>query len=136
MSGSSIPGFYESEGESFRLMFYSDGTSSVARGGHWPEKYAKSHVFGAFEAEFCPIMKTAPPKGYGSRSCKGVAVLRTEEFLKFENSAEKSVLISVKTFFCRSPVFGRKEPFNLRFRPNNPSQFRFQFSQPSTNAPP
>ena len=34
--------------------------SSVAKGGrgglelpHWPVKYAKSHVFGAFDADFC-----------------------------------------------------------------------------------
>ena len=49
---------------------------------------------------FARKMKTSPPiKGFGSRSCEGVAMLRTEEFLKFEILATKSVSISVKTFF-------------------------------------
>ena len=41
--------------------------SSVARVGgfespHWPEKCAKSHVFGAFEAEFCYKNENSTPQ--------------------------------------------------------------------------
>ena len=28
---------------------------------HWPEKYAKSHVFSAFEADFCSRNENSPP---------------------------------------------------------------------------
>ena len=57
---------------------------------HWPEKYAKLHVFSAFDAYFCS--KNDPPlKGFRSRSCEGVAVSRPEEAFEFVNSAEKSV---------------------------------------------
>ena len=54
-------------------------------------------------------------------------MIRAEEPFEFPISAEKSVLISVKTFFFlffRSPVFGGKNRFSFRFRPKNPSQFR------------
>ena len=79
---------------------------SVARGGggleppHWSEKYAKSHVFGAFEADFCSKYENSPlpPKGFGCRSCEGVAVSRPEEPCEFPISAEKSVSISDKPF--------------------------------------
>ena len=45
------------------------GISSVARGGgrgglelpHWLVKYAKSHVFCAFEADFLRKMENSPP---------------------------------------------------------------------------
>ena len=44
--------------------------SSVARGGrggleppHWLVKYAKSHVFGAFEADFLSKIENTPPIG-------------------------------------------------------------------------
>ena len=46
--------------------------SSVAGGGgggkwgttspHWPEEYAKHHVFSTFEADFCFKYKNSPPK--------------------------------------------------------------------------
>ena len=42
--------------------------SSVAGGGggsrppHWPVKYAKLHVFGAFEADFWRKNKNSPPQ--------------------------------------------------------------------------
>ena len=49
---------------------------------------------------FAQKMKTGPsPKEFGCRSCKGVAVIRPEEPCEFPISAEKSVSISVKTFF-------------------------------------
>ena len=53
-----------------RLCFKDSGTtsSSVARGGrggvrapHWLVKYAKSHVFCAFEADFMWKMENSPP---------------------------------------------------------------------------
>ena len=65
--------------------------SSVPRGGggaggleppHWLVKYAKSHVYGAFEADFLWKIENSPPQTF-----------------EFPNLAEKSVSISVKTFF-------------------------------------
>ena len=40
---------------------------SEARGGgaaapHWPEKYAKYHVFSAFEADICSKNENSPPQ--------------------------------------------------------------------------
>ena len=52
---------------------------------------------------FAQKMKTALLKGFWSRSCEGVLFL---------------------FFFWRSPVFGRKNRLNFRFRPKNPSRFR------------
>ena len=48
---------------------------------------------------FAQKMKTAPPKRFGNRSSKVVAAIRPEEPLEFVISAEKSVSVSVKTFF-------------------------------------
>ena len=48
---------------------------------------------------FAQKMKTAPPpKGFGCRSCEGVAVIRPEEQFEFPISAKKSVSISDKPF--------------------------------------
>ena len=33
-----------------------------AQAPHWPEKYAKSHVFSAFEADFCSKNENSPPE--------------------------------------------------------------------------
>ena len=57
--------------------------------------------------KIAPHRKTAPPQTY-----------------EFPISAEKSVSISVKTFFFfwRSPVFGRKKHLNFQFRLKNQSQ--------------
>ena len=91
----------------------------------WPEKYAKSHVFGAFEADFClKNQNSPPPKGFGCRSCEGVAVIRPEEPCEFPISAEKFVSISLKTSFfgdhlflggktVRISDFGRKSRLNF-----------------------
>ena len=97
---------------------------------------------------FAQKMKTAPPKGFGCRSCEGVAVIQAKNRLNFGENllfffleiicfwaekpfdfpipAEKSLSISVKTdhFFWRSSVLGRKNRLIFRFRPKNPSQFR------------
>ena len=89
-------------------------TSSVARGAgglelpHWLVKYAKSYVFGAFEAEFSSKIENSPPHR------------NTAPPLTFEIpiSAEKSVSKSVKTFFFfffwRPPDFGWKKRWNFR----------------------
>ena len=75
------------------------GSSSIARGArappHWPEKYAKSHVFSAFEADFCSKNENSL-KGFGDEVVKEL------------------------------PWFGRKNRLNFRFRPKNPSLFRWR----------
>ena len=38
-----------------------------ARTPHWPEKYAKYHVFRAFEANFCSKNENSPPNGIGNQ---------------------------------------------------------------------
>ena len=88
-------------------------TSSVARGGleppHWLVKYAKSHVFCAFEADFLQKIENSPPQ--------------TSEFAKLD---EKLVSISVKTFFFffwRTLGFGRKKHLNFRAFREISSQF-------------
>ena len=75
--------------------------SSVAGGGleppHWPEKYAKSHIFSGFEADFCSKNKNSPPqRDLGAEVVKEL------------------------------PWFGRKNRSNLWFRPKNLSQFRWR----------
>ena len=100
---------------------------------------------------FTPKMKTAPPKGCGSRSCKGLAVVwtriveffgsgahpksvktyfleitwfRPEKPFEYLISAGKTFWISVKTFFCwRSPAFGPKKTLNFWFRRKNRLNF-------------
>ena len=48
---------------------------------------------------FAQKMKTAPPpKGFGCRSCEGVAVIRPEEQFEFPISAKKAVSILDKPF--------------------------------------
>ena len=79
-------------------MIINDVISSVARGGggrggssppHWLVKYAKSHVFGAFEADFLWKIENSPPHGKTA----------PPQTFEFPDLAEKSVPISVKTFF-------------------------------------
>ena len=59
---------------------------------------------------FAQKMKTAPPKRFGSRSSEVVAAIRPEELFEFVISAEKSVSISVKTFFFGDHLFLGKKP--------------------------
>ena len=92
-----------------RHIYQAFSTSSVARGArggggsrppHWPIKYAKSHVLGAFEADFRRKNENSPPpKKIGCRSCEVDVVIRPEKAFDFPILAEKSVSISVKTFF-------------------------------------
>ena len=64
---------------------------------------------------FCEKLKIAPP----------VEKQPSPQTFGFPIWAEKSVPISVKTFFFwRSPDFEPKKRLNLRFRPKNQSQFR------------
>ena len=54
---------------------------------------------------FAQKMKTAPPKGFGSRSCGGLADIRPKIRLNFGENL----------FFGRSPVFERKNRLNSDF---------------------
>ena len=70
---------------------------------------------------FAPKMKTAPPKGFGSRSCEGFAVVwtRIEEF--FGSGAQPR---SVKTFFFRDHLFLARKTLGISdFGRKNPSNF-------------
>ena len=81
---------------------------------HWPEKHAKLHVFGAFEADFCSIIENSPPpEGIWWGSCEEVAVIRAEEPIEFPISAEKSVSISVKTFFFWDHLFSNGKSVSI-----------------------
>ena len=52
-----------------------------------------------------------------------ITCFRPGKVFKFLILAGKSLWISVKTFFWRSPVFGRKSRLNFWFRPKKPSEF-------------
>ena len=44
---------------------------NFARAPHWPEKYAKSLVFSAFEANFCPKNEISyPQRDFGAKVVK------------------------------------------------------------------
>ena len=110
--------------------------SSVARGGgeggsslpHWLVKNAKSHVFGAFEAEFWWKIENSPPKGNWVPKLWSTYRDSAEKASEFPISVEKSVSISVKTFFFFGDhlLLGGKnvwiselsEKFPLNFRTN------------------
>ena len=65
-----------------------------------------------------------PSKEIGYRSCEVHVVIRPEKAFEFPTLAEKSVSISVKTFFFwRPPVFGLKKRLNFRAFREIPSQF-------------
>ena len=56
---------------------------------------------------FCEKLETAPPlKKIGCRSCEVDVVIRNEKAFEFPILAEKSVTISVKTFFFFFFFFG------------------------------
>ena len=112
-------------------------TSSVARGGregawapHWLVKYAKSNVFGAFEADFWWKIKNSPPKGNWVpklwRSCKVYVVIRSKKRLNFRfwwKMQSKFRWRPFFFFFRRSPVFGRIKRLNFQGFREIPSQF-------------
>ena len=54
-------------------------------------------------------MKTAPPKKIGCRSCEVDAVIRPEKAFEFPILAEKSVSISMNTFFFLEITWFRTE---------------------------
>ena len=90
--------------------------------------------FGLLRPIFAQKMKTAPhpPKGFGCRSCKGVALTRPEKPFEFPILAEKSVLISVKTFFylfLEITCFWAEKPFECRkIRLNFGEDFFFEIT--------
>ena len=74
---------------------------------------------------FIAKLKTPPPpKEIGCRSCEVHVVSRPKKGFEFPILAEKSVSISVKTFFFWRPlVFGRKKRSNFRAFREISSQF-------------
>ena len=97
-------------------------SSSVTRGGSSPPIGLKSMQnctsLELLRSIFAQKMKTAPPpppKGFGCRSCEGVAVTRPEEPFEFPISAEKSVSLLVKTIFVFLEItyFWAEKPFEF-----------------------
>ena len=74
---------------------------------------------------FAQKIKTAPPEGFWVpklwRSCRDSA-RRTVWISDFGRKIRLNFVEDL--FFWRSPVFGRKNRLNFRFRPKKPSQFR------------
>ena len=102
----------------FSLGFVSIAThSSVARGGggapapHWPVKYAKSRVFGAFEADFWWKNENSPPKEIGCRSCEVDVVIRPEK--SFEFWPENPSQFRWRPFFIRDYLFWAEKAFEF-----------------------
>ena len=116
-------------------------TSSVARGGsspppHWLVKYAKSHAFCAFEADFLLEMENSPPIRKQPPSNVWICENGRNNSLKFGEDlfffgdhltlGRKKLWISDfgrkitlnfgedLFFFGRSPNFGQKKPLNFR----------------------
>ena len=105
--------------------------SSVDRGAggssppHWPEKYAKWHVFSAFEADFFSKHENSLPEGIWWPSCEGFAVIRAEEPLNFRFRPKNPSQFWWGPFFLEITCFWAEKPF--QFPPKNQSQFRIQF---------
>ena len=124
---------------------------------HWFVKYSKSHVFGAFEADFWWKIKNSPPKEIGCRSCEVDVVMRYKKAFEFRSLAEKPVSISAKTFFLffleitcfwaektfefpsfprnSVSIFGQTEWYWLKTKKNS-GQGRLYFSHSFKKAPP
>ena len=84
-----------------------------------------SKFFALFMPIFAPKMKTAPPKGFGSQSCEGLAVVWTRIVEIFVSGAHaQSGRPFFFLFFRRSPVFGQNNPLNFWFRPKKTFEFR------------
>ena len=104
-------------------------SSSIAKGGarapHWREKYAKYHVFSAFETDFCSKNENSPPPmGIGMRTCEGLAVIWTKSKVKTgvffwtspEGGQKNRLNLGEDLFFVlfwRTPPFRRKNRFNF-----------------------
>ena len=71
---------------------------------------------------FAPKMKTAPPKGFGTRSCEALAVVWTRIVEICGSGAHAQSVMTF--FFWKSHVFGQKNPLNFRFWPKKTFKFR------------
>ena len=102
--------------------------SSVARGGggargppHWLVKYAKLHVFGAFEADFWwKIENSPPPKGNWVPKLWSTCRDSAWKCVRISDFGRK---ISFNFGEDRPPVFGLKKRLNFRAFREIPSQF-------------
>ena len=86
---------------------------------HWIVKYAKSHVFGAFEADILWKIENSPPIG------KQPPLIR----LNFRFRPKTQSQFRWRPFFFffwRPPDFGLKKRLNFRFWSKNQSQFRWR----------
>ena len=120
-------------------------TSSVARGGrggleppHWLVKYAKSHVFCAFEADFLWEMENSPPSiVWTCEIGRKIALSFGEDLFFFfwdhlilggknvwilDFGRKITLKFGEDLFFWRSSDFGRKKRLNFGFRPKNHSE--------------
>ena len=51
---------------------------------HWPEKYAKQHVFGAFEPEFCSKNENShPQRDWGAKVVKNLPLFGPQKLSFF-----------------------------------------------------
>ena len=100
--------------------------SSVARRGagggaralpnHWPKKYAKSHVFGAFEGDFCSKTENSPPK----RDLRAEVVKELPWF-----GPKKPTQFRWKPFF-EITCFWAEKTFEFPILAENTTQFRWR----------
>ena len=94
--------------------------NSVARVGscsppHWPEKHAKYRVFNVLlRPIFAPKMKTATPMRLGSKSSEGLAAIWTRKMELFFLDLTQSWLGKLTEFRWKPSFFFRKNRFNFR----------------------
>ena len=127
------------EKNSGRKISLKIGSSSL----HWLVKYAKSHVFGAFEADFWWKIENSPPSEKSPPSNVWISDSGRKISLKFgedlffleitwiwaENTFDFPILAeksASKPVFWWSPEFGRKKRLIFRFWPKKQSQNRWR----------
>ena len=89
---------------------------------HWSEKYAKYHVFSAFDADFCSKNENNPQMGLAIRSCEGFAAhwYRKVEFFSSGphlKLVRKTDWIWVKTFFFGNHPLSAGKTVQFWWRP-------------------
>ena len=105
----------------------SDSSIARERGGaggssllHWPVKYAKSHVFCVFEANFCWKNENSPPKGIWEPKLQSRCRDLTWKTFWISDFGRKIRFNSGEDFFLflfwRSPCFWAKKPFEYPTR--------------------